>query len=457
MQLHTNKLFRIFGTHSRLVVLAMLVVTGQFCGTAAAQESAPPPLQTEEKGDQNKEKLLTEADLTPEDLGIDVIATITDLGELRQKWVEVDKQMNESLSAFNATSDAAAQVKIRSEYDGMVKKANSIVSRIKEVAFTEYEKDSSNKKALNMLMGTLVNDAQFSLKDEFRQRAAEVITMGDKLIKCGIDGKYFETAAKVERLDTAARELFEELQIRHRESQADDLPRVRISTSKGDMVVELFENEAPNAVANFISLAEKDFYDDLKFHRVMEGFMAQGGCPEGNGTGGPGYKIECECYSPDARRHFVGSLSMAHAGKNSGGSQFFITFERPENPDALDGVHTVFGKVVEGLDVLNSLTRTYTKNNQPIQGTEADTIKSMEVLRKREHEYKPRKVGDPEPEPETEEPPADPTAAKAEASEEKSEDMDEKEEAEEKEAAESEEGSDKSSDESEESGDDADN
>ena len=278
------------------------------------------------------------------------------------------------------------------------------------------------------------------------------------------EAKKFLEAAKAENenvavssfddLERAQKDMKRELEFR----QADgELPRVAIQTDKGKIVLELFENHAPNTVANFISLAEKDFYDDLKFHRVMEGFMAQGGCPEGNGTGGPGYKIECECYSPDARRHFVGSLSMAHAGKNSGGSQFFITFERPENPDALDGVHTVFGKVVEGLDVLNSLTRTYTKNNQPIQGTEADTIKSMEVLRKREHEYKPRKVGDPESEPETEEPPADPTAAKAEASEEKSEDMDEKEEAEEKEAAESEEGSDKSSDESEESGDKDDN
>lgn len=403
----------------------------------SAQTNAP------DKKKQGEEKLLTAADLTDEDLGIDTIATMDNLSELQSKWAQVDKKMFQTMNAFKATTDVVKQDEIRDQYQEMVKQANKIATRIKEVALLDVEKNPKNAMAVKLLMGSLANDAEFSVKKDSRQRASEVIKIGDKLIKAGIDGKYFEAAAKLDRLSIPARELFEELQIRLREAEADDLPRVKISTSKGDMVVELFENEAPIAVSNFISLVEKDFYDGLKFHRVMEGFMAQGGCPDGNGTGGPGYEIKCECGSPDARRHFIGSLSMAHAGPNTGGSQFFFSLERPETPKIWDGVHTVFGRVTEGLEVLNSLTRTFSPEGQPIQGAEADVIKSMEVIRKREREYTPRKVSDPEPKDEA--PPADPTSEskkeeteEAEAvektAEEKSDEPDAKEESSEPEA-----------------------
>ena len=101
----------------------------------------------------------------------------------------------------------------------------------------------------------------------------------------------------------------QEMAKREAETKADDLPRVKLSTSKGDVVVELFENEAPNTVANFIKLVEKGFYDGTPFHRVIGGFMAQGGDPTGTGTGGPGHVIECECGKADARLHFLGSSS----------------------------------------------------------------------------------------------------------------------------------------------------
>ena len=114
--------------------------------------------------------------------------------------------------------------------------------------------------------------------------------------------------------------------LREAEAKADNLPRVVLETSQGTIVLELFENEAPNTVANFIHLVENKFYDGLVFHRVLANFMAQGGCPKGNGTGGPGWTIACECYKDDARRHFRGSLSMAHRGRDTGGSQFFLTF-----------------------------------------------------------------------------------------------------------------------------------
>jgi len=176
-----------------------------------------------------------------------------------------------------------------------------------------------------------------------------------------------------------------EMAKRAAEAEADDLPRVKIETTKGEIVVELFENEAANTVANFISLVEQHFYDGTPFHRVIPQFMAQGGDPTGTGTGGPGYAIACECETPAARKHFLGSLSMAHAGKNTGGSQFFLTFRPTEH---LDGRHTVFGRVIEGFSVLPKLQRTEGEQ----AGGEPDKILKAEVLRKRDHDYVPDKL-----------------------------------------------------------------
>jgi peptidyl-prolyl cis-trans isomerase B (cyclophilin B) len=110
----------------------------------------------------------------------------------------------------------------------------------------------------------------------------------------------------------------------------------------------LFPEEAPGTVENFEKLAKEGFYDGLTFHRVIQGFVAQGGCPVGNGTGGPGYTIKCETEG-NPHKHEAGSLSMAHAGKDTGGSQFFIVHEPQSH---LNGVHTVFGKVTEGMDTV---------------------------------------------------------------------------------------------------------
>ncbi len=124
-----------------------------------------------------------------------------------------------------------------------------------------------------------------------------------------------------------------------------------IKTSKGDMKVEFFTEDAPKTVENFISLAEKGFYDNLTWHRVIPGFVIQGGCPKGDGTGGPGYTIKCELDGKN-QYHDRGVLSMAHAGRDTGGSQFFICFNRA-NTQHLDRRHTAFGKVTEGLEVID--------------------------------------------------------------------------------------------------------
>ena len=131
------------------------------------------------------------------------------------------------------------------------------------------------------------------------------------------------------------------------------MKKAEIHTKKGVMKIEFFEEDAPNTVANFISLAEKGFYDGLSFHRVIPDFVIQGGCPNGTGAGGPGYKIDCELDGGN-QYHDRGVLSMAHAGRNTGGSQFFICHSR-KNTAHLDRNHTVFGKVVDGLDVIDAI------------------------------------------------------------------------------------------------------
>ncbi len=114
------------------------------------------------------------------------------------------------------------------------------------------------------------------------------------------------------------------------------------------IVFELFPEAAPGTVANFEKLANEGFYNGLTFHRVIPGFVSQGGCPYGTGTGGPGYTIKCETEG-NPHKHVTGAISMAHAGKDTGGSQFFIVHEPQPH---LDGVHTVFGQVIEGMDVV---------------------------------------------------------------------------------------------------------
>ena len=119
-------------------------------------------------------------------------------------------------------------------------------------------------------------------------------------------------------------------------------------TEKGDIRIEFFDEDAPNTVKNFKDLIQDGFYDGLNFHRVIPNFVIQGGCPNGTGTGGPGYHIPCEI---NTQKHLTGSLSMAHAGKDTGGSQFFICHSPQPH---LDGVHTVFGKTAD-MDVVNSI------------------------------------------------------------------------------------------------------
>jgi peptidyl-prolyl cis-trans isomerase B (cyclophilin B) len=148
------------------------------------------------------------------------------------------------------------------------------------------------------------------------------------------------------------------------------LPLVSLNTPRGEMQIELFEDDAPNTVANFVDLIEKGFYNGLTFHRVIPNFMIQGGDPAGNGSGGPGYSFADEF--SDRKHDGKGVLSMANAGPGTNGSQFFITHVRTPH---LDGRHSVFGRVVKGLDVVDKVRR-------------GDTME-CKLLRKRSHKYSP--------------------------------------------------------------------
>ncbi len=250
----------------------------------------------------------------------------------------------------------------------------------KSVAEAVLKADAQNDAAANF--AGVANFAEHNFEDAHR-----ILSLAKKKgqLLGDLGGQYLGTS------ETYIDYWKKEQAIREKEAAAtgdDQLPRVKFETSRGEIVVELFENEAPNTVANFVNLVEKGFYDELLFHRVIPNFMAQGGCPHSKtnparaGSGGPGYNIECEAYQPNARRHFSGTLSMAHAGKDTGGSQFFIThlptphLDREISPSS---VHTVFGRVVEGLDVARALQKD-------------DVIKKATVTRKRNHDYKPKTI-----------------------------------------------------------------
>ncbi|MEE2912203.1 MAG: peptidylprolyl isomerase, partial [Planctomycetota bacterium] len=210
----------------------------------------------------------------------------------------------------------------------------------------------------------------------------EKIDQGELDINPAVSSKI---STKIETYKGIEKRWDNETALREVEVAADDLPRATIITTKGLILVELFEDHAENTVANFINLVESGYYDGTKFHRVLPKFMIQGGDPnsrEGSdgtpGSGGPGYTIADEHTGEDYREHFAGSLSMAKtSAPNSGGSQFFLTHLPTPH---LDGRHTVFGKVLTGLDVVRVIEVN-------------DEIVTISVSRKRDHDYTPVTIG----------------------------------------------------------------
>ena len=192
-------------------------------------------------------------------------------------------------------------------------------------------------------------------------------------------------------LDRLQQNFVVESEVRRQEEESDDLPRVELETTKGKIVIELFENEAPETVGNFINLVEQGFYDGIVFHQVEKNFLAQAGGYTIQGPRKVNYTIYDEFKKKGARNHFRGSVSMASRppAPNTGSSEFFIlTIPFPD----LDGHHTVFGRVISDMDVVDLLEATITRDGKgeakQIEDGEFDHIIKAKVLRKRDHEYK---------------------------------------------------------------------
>lgn len=296
------------------------------------------------------------------------------------EWNDLDQQLRDLATQYRI-SEEAERDQLRKAYAAMFAQSEELTAKLRKAAVAAYQqKPNEDDKLVRLLVGMMIDAA----KHDDDQGALEI---GQLLIDHRANQKYIEAAARSSRLTFETQPIAEEVAIRYREALTDDLPRVKLTTTQGNVILELFENEAPQTVGNFISLVQQGFYNGLTFHRVKDGFMAQGGDPKGNGSGGPGYEILDELDAPNYRHHFTGVLSMANSGPNTGGSQFFITYRRTEH---LDGRHTVFGRVLEGMDAVERLKR---GGGDDIPIEDPDKIVKAEVLRKRDHEYQPTKVG----------------------------------------------------------------
>lgn len=303
------------------------------------------------------------------------------------EWQALSTQAQEQKAAFDAAAETDKEA-IRSAYNDSVNKMQDLLPQLSTAALEAYEAAETPDETLQkILLGMMINDAVYS-------RDGQALKIAQLLTERGCPRELMEQALGAKRLGPFSKEIFEEALRRYDEFQADDLPRVKMVTSKGEIEFELYENEAPNTVANFIKLIDSGFYNGLTFHRVLEDFVAQGGCPNGDGKGGPGYSIACECFTADHRNHFPGVLSMAHSGRDTGGSQFFITLNTYARlQQSLDGRHTVFGRVIGGQEILDQLTRRDPDfENQP----EPDKIIEVTVTRRRDHEYQPEVTPDPD-------------------------------------------------------------
>jgi len=331
------------------------------------------------------------------------------------EWREIVGEMRELMYEFDA-AEPARQKEIETRYDKLTKMGEDRLGPLIAAAVEVVEEvPGENTDISDFLQGILVwrvgNDdyeAAFPLAkiliDGGITDPSIYPIAGQAAFGIGefdAADEYFKISADNDMLSEEGKKLFasipyykeawpKEQKIRTEEAKAGNLPRVSITTEHGEIEVELFENEAPNTVANFISLVEKGFYDGLTFHRVLPMFMAQGGCPEGTGKGDPGYNIPCECYSENHRLHFRGSLSMANAGRDTGGSQFFINFVPSRS---LDGRHTVFGRVIKGFDVLSRIRKRDPEDPNHPNADNPEKIVQMKVIRKRDHDYVPKKAG----------------------------------------------------------------
>ncbi len=335
-------------------------------------------------------------------------ATAADFPKLYAEWKQHLTRFAQLRQLFQ-TDPSADKQKIQAEAKQIADQVQALMPQLVESAKLAYAAAPNQSKELNEFLVAALADAVNSDDYEHGSELAKLL-IANKLENPNLDilagialfnTNEFEAAAGhlqaakdkkainqdglrlLDSVEDYKTKWAREQKFRAADAKANN-PRVKLETSKGDVVIELFEDQAPNTVANFISLVDKKFYDGLSFHRVIPGFMAQGGDPNGDGSGGPKYTIPDEVANPDHREHFRGTLSMAKTqAPDSGGSQFFLCFVPTPH---LDGLHTVFGRVVEGMDVLAKLTKTEGVPGKPTP----DKIVKATVISKRDHAYEPK-------------------------------------------------------------------
>jgi cyclophilin family peptidyl-prolyl cis-trans isomerase len=415
--------------------LIALCVTIIFVGAAAAQQKKPGGKSGAKAADKSAEKpagkpaAKTGAVAANEKAGADTAAdegkagdsAVTEFDKIFAEWKELIAKLQDLRARYIATPRKGnLRAPLKKEYDELVKEGDKLEPKVIAAAEAAFAVAGDERPEIGKFLASQLkyNAEQDNYEPAVPIASAlidnnydntRVYNYGGMAAFCSNDfdtaEKWFKDGDKQSVLDVDSKQfliyvseykaLWEaEKELREAEAKADDLPRVLLKTTKGDIVIELFENEAPNTVANFVSLVEKKFYNGVTFHRVLEHFMAQGGDPDGNGRGGPGYTIPDETDNPNFRKHFRGSLSMANTGQpNTGGSQFFLMF-RPSGPAAshdLNGKHTVFGRVIDGMEVLSRIQRI---NPEDPKGEKPDKIVEAIVLRKRKHDYVPKKVAE---------------------------------------------------------------
>lgn len=340
--------------------------------------------------------------------GAAAAVTAADYPTLYGEWKQYLSRFAQLRQLFQ-TDPNADKAKLQAEAQEIGTKVQALMPRLVESAKLAYAAAPNQDKQLGEFLVAALADSVNTDDYENASQLAKLL-VDNKLENPNLDilagialfntndfdaaGKYLQAAKDKQAINQDGLRLLgsvddykakwaREQKFREKDAQAN-LPRVKVETSKGDIVIELFEDQAPNTVANFISLVEKKFYDGLSFHRVIPGFMAQGGDPNGDGSGGPKYTIPDEVSNPDHREHFRGTLSMAKTqAPDSGGSQFFLCFVPTAH---LDGLHTVFGRVVEGMDVLAKLNKTEGVPGRPTP----DKIVKATVIAKRNHKYEPK-------------------------------------------------------------------
>ena len=412
---------------------AALLGASLFVATVVAQEpssqskpqdekAAPAPQDAPKSGDANKSGNADTPESTDESSSTDSSDAAAAAFQAKlAEWKDVIKTLREIVVKYQAAAPNELPT-LQTEWDGLIAKGNAMIPDLRSTGLAAYLASPNTDRELAGFLAKLAEDE--TKNDQYASALALARTLIDNecdrleiynsagMASFALDDfesaeQYFQKAKDGSALadlglrfspDVAEckKHWSRELELREKEAAADDLPRVKLTTGEGEIVVELYENEAPQTVGNFISLVESGFYNNQTFHRVLPNFMAQGGCPDGNGQGGPGYRIPCECYGEDARMHFQGTLSMAHVGRDTGGSQFFITFLPTAH---LNGKHTAFGRVIEGIEVLAKIHRRNPspdpKTGLPVPESSLPTptkLLKAEVIRKRDHAYVPTKI-----------------------------------------------------------------